>query len=421
MECSFRGLYNSQLAGRISSTVSSLGLQGIVAVAADTRPSSHSLLSAVSAALLGNGNTVHNLGIIPTPTLAYYSKAHGCVGIMITASHNPEQDNGIKIFLNGKEALGIAPKPPAPPSGTIISVNPRTQYFDALLRQVDLSPIRKSHPKVIVDCGNGAGGAFTPFILRAAGAHVITIDAECSHPFAREPEPEHPSLSYLPSLVSETGADFAIVHDADADRCRIVTADGMMAQDVQLLNVAAALCGQGDTLVTTVEASRMVQDELEKAGVRTVVTPVGSNFVARAVESLGAVFGGEPCGEYVFPRHMYSADGILAALVLTRIYCERGGFAKYATYATIRSKIEVAKAGGKELAISKLREALVQDPGVRIISEQDGVLFEYGSSRVLVRKSNTQDIIRITCEDKDDVNARKSHDWVKKVLEERCL
>ncbi|MEM4331875.1 MAG: hypothetical protein QW500_01195 [Candidatus Micrarchaeia archaeon] len=418
MEYSFRGKYGPELVRRVADTIHKIGFQGVVVIARDSRPSSHALASLIVSGLLQNGNIVHDIGVVPTPVLSYYSKQHSCLGVMVTASHNPEDDNGIKMFFNGSEASNIQPNHSINPSSKIIVADAAAGYIPAVLKYIDTSAIQRVRPKVVVDCGNGTAGAFTPLILRAAGARVITVDAEISHPFSRSPEPEYDTLAYLPAIVREMGAAFAVAHDADADRCRIVTADGVMPQDIQLLNIASAICKKGDLFVTTVEASQAVLDQLAKIGIRTEITPVGSNHVARAAARYGAKFGGEPCGEYVFPDFLLSADGVLSALVLTKIYCELKGFTAYNQYPIIRGKIAVSPNIPKYKIIEKVKGALRQVPSINIVSEQDGILFNYEGARVLVRCSNTQDIIRITCEHADENRARQAYDWIKKVIVE---
>ncbi len=427
MECSFRGMYDEALIRRISSAVGSLGNQGTVAVAIDTRPSGPALSDTIISILKKNGNAVHFLGVAPTPVLSYYSKVQNCLGIMVTASHNPETDNGIKMFFNGVEAIDVQPKPAGMPCDVKIDVDIRDSYLHVALAQVDTSSIKRKRPKVIVDCANGTGALYTPHLLRMAGAHVITIDADSSLPFSRDSEPTEKSLSYLPALITALNADFAVAHDADADRCRIITKDGLLNQDVQLLNMASALCKSGETFVTTVEASQMVSDELAKKHIKIEITPVGSNFVAREAKNKSAAFGGEPCGEYIFPKFLLSADGILSALMFTKLYCE-SGFTDYKPYATIRGKIEIASGKGgskntdetKQSAMKEIEMALKKDKNAKIVSDLDGVLFIYNDARVLVRKSNTQDIIRITCEHKDEKKAQAAYDEIKRIVGERC-
>ena len=413
MDYSFRGPFNDVLLSRISRTIDALGMQGKVAVAMDTRPSSPALYNLITSHLLQNGNEVHSLGVAPTPVLSFYTKHANCLGIMITASHNPMDDNGIKMFFRGAEAQGITPHPSSPaPSHKLFTIDAYLLYIQNALAQVDTSTIKSRKPKVLIDCINGTAANYTPFILRSAGAHVVTVNAELSHPFSREPEPTENALAYLVDMVRELDADFAVAHDPDADRCRIVTRDGVMNQDVQLLNMADALCSEGDTFVTTVEASQLVSDILKTKGVSVEITPVGSNFIARALQKRGR-FGGEPCGEYVYPHFLLTADGVMTALQFTKLYCDRG-FTNYKPYSTIRGKVEVHD---KDKSMSMIRAKLAGEHGVKMLSTLDGLLFEYNNARVLIRKSNTQNIVRITCEHKDEESARSVYSRVMKIVE----
>ncbi len=415
MECSFRGVFEDGLIERVEKAIERLGWQGTVAVCGDTRPSTPALKSRIISVLMKNGNDVHDLGIGPTPYLSYYTKLHNCLGIMATASHNPEGDNGIKMFKGGVEAVDVEECNGRGPAKSIINADFRDGYIRALLNKADTEAIRDRQPIVIVDCANGTAGAFTPTLLRMAGAHVITIDAEHSNPFSRDSEPNERSLSYLPRLISGLGADFAVAHDVDGDRCRIITTHGVMDQDVQLFLMADYLCKGGETFVTTVEASQLVVDGMQRKGVNVEITPVGSNFVGRSAKKSNAVFGGEPCGEYVFPSLTHSADGVFAALMFTKMYCERG-FSGPVPYYTIRGKVDNAGMKTKEKVFADIENRLMKELGVKEFTRLDGLLFTYSGAKVLVRGSNTQDIIRITCEHKDKGKAESVYRGVESIV-----
>lgn len=389
-----RGAFSQQLVSKVSDVIESIGYAGDVAVCKDTRPSSASLCHTIISILLKNGNSVHNLGVGPTPYLSYYTKMHNCLGVMITASHNPEHDNGIKLFHSGKEA-DFRHNPPQTPSTEEYDCSSfRQAYMQDMVRKIDSEAVRRKSPKILIDFGNAASSNFTAHALRMIGARTVTLNADHSTPFSRSSEPEK-GTDYLPNLISQLGVDFAIVHDIDSDRCRIATKDGLMNQDVQLLNMADYVCSSGDVFVTTVEASKLVVDELGKKGVDVRITPVGSNYVAEKVKSLNAVFGGEPCGEYVYADWLFSADGIYTALKFVEMYCKRG-FTAPVPYNTIRDSIQLN--GMDKKSIMECVRARVNSLGVEQINRMDGLLFTYKDAKVLVRMSNTQDIVRITVE-----------------------
>ncbi|MGC9057677.1 MAG: hypothetical protein ACP5H8_01185 [Candidatus Micrarchaeia archaeon] len=402
MAWGLRGRYSEKLVDGVERIISSMGGVGKVFVSMDTRPSSPTLHHTVIKSLLQNGNTVYDVGIGPTPYLSYLTKVHGCLGIMITASHNPEYDNGIKVFYRGMEVdregiiQTISHRPQS--CGRIHTVDLCESYLRHLCMLFDARPIMKRRPKVIVECGNGTAGMFTPYMLARAGVRVVTVNSEHSNPFSRDSEPTQQSLQYLAGLVQEFNADFAIAHDVDADRCRIITKDGIMSQDVQLLNMALYVCRPGSLFVTTVEASGLVVETVSKKGVGVEITPVGSSFVGRKVSELRAAFGGEPCGEYIFPGHIYSADGIVTALKFTELFCV-SGFSAFPEYPIIRGTVKVRE-GMKDQVMARIENELALQ-GISSISMVDGLLFNHNGAKVLIRKSNTQEVIRITVEHRD--------------------
>ncbi len=413
-----RGRFSHELVVKISSVIEKMGCVGVVAVCRDTRPSSACLHHHISSMLLKNGNEVRNLGVGPTPYLSRYTKINSCLGIMITASHNPEEDNGIKLFHSGLEAS----IPDRPIKSRMPSQNEydcrdfRYVYIKDAVRGLDSEAVKRRSPKIVVDFGNASSSAFTAHALRMLGAKAITINADHSVPFSRPSEPDK-NIPYLAEFVERVSADFAVAHDADSDRCRIVTREGIMNQDVQLLNMADYMCSKGDVFVTTVEASQLVADELRKKGVSVLITPVGSNYVGEKVKSAGASFGGEPCGEYIFPDWLFSADGVYAALKFAEMHCKRG-FKSYKPYHTIRDAV-MLKGNSKADVMERILKK-VDSLGITDINTMDGLLFNHKGVKVLVRASNTQDIIRITTEHPDENAVKNIHSEINELVRS-CL
>ena len=258
-----RGVYKKDIDEEFVLSVARIFAESDIVLGRDTRKSSPAISRAIEAGVLSRGKDVVSLGIVPTPTVALGTIKHNSGGIMVTASHNPEEYNGIKLLENGKElsrkrekeiedafkkGLGIEAKT----DGRVVEdkdiINDHVSLIASL---VDVDKIAEKKPKVIVDC-NGAASVITPLVLRKLGCTVTSINASAEG-FSRPSEPTEENLYYLKGLVPKLGADFAVAHDGDGDRCVIFDENGgILGQDVQL--------------------SLMIEHELSKSENRNIVT-----------------------------------------------------------------------------------------------------------------------------------------------------
>jgi phosphoglucosamine mutase len=414
-----RGVYGKgvscQLAMKVGNAAAERG--GLFMVARDARPTSPILASALAAGAMLAGAEAADVGFAPTPLLAYATAREKCAGAMITASHNPPEYNGIKLFTCGMEfsreqeaavERGIAGSGRQAGWQEAGQLKPRDysqEYIRFMLQQADLPSIAGRKPRVLVDAGNAAASAVAPALLRAAGCEVVEL--YCSEPgkFVRSLEPKAETLADAAKRVVEKKCDFGVAFDGDGDRAIGIDERGrVLALDVQLcIFCSHFLRKKKGAVVSTVEASLCVKEAVEAAGGRLAITPVGSLHVAKKVKEEGAVFGGEPCGEYIFPSSTPCADGLLASLLLAEIFCTRGRLSSLAD-AVKTYPIERRKYGCEGKDKGKIMAALegkLSFTGAKL-STVDGLRYDFGGGWLLLRPSGTEPAIRLTCEFREE-------------------
>jgi phosphoglucosamine mutase len=398
----------------------------------DPRASGEFLEAAVVAGLASCGVDVLRLGVVPTPAVAYLTADLGAeLGVVLSASHNPAPDNGIKLFAAGgaklpdamedriEQALAAGSGPATGhqpgrdgglPAGGFGRVRDDTadieRYLDHLLSTV--SPVPGSLPlaglRVVVDCAHGAAYDVAPRLLRRAGADVITIGAE---PDGLNINDGVGStwLGVLAEAVTEHGADAGIAHDGDADRCLAVDARGQIVdgdQILALLAIALRDTGQlaGGTVVTTVMANLGFRKAMAAAGIAVVEAPVGDRYVLEAMREGKFVLGGEQSGHLILLDHATTGDGLLTALQLLSVMARSG-----------RPLHELAQ------VMTRYPQVLINVPvpdksGVAASADLAAAVTaaetELGASgRVLVRPSGTEQAVRVMVEALDGGQAKR--------------
>jgi len=413
-----RGVYGKDvspaLAMRVGNAAGKKG--GTLMIARDARSTSPILSEALAAGAMLAGASVIDIGLAPTPLLAYATAREKCNGAMITASHNPPEYNGIKLFSEGMEFTReqeAEVEATLEGKGNAVAWNEAGQkeardyskeYIHFLLSQVDTASIAGRKPRVLVDAGNAAASVLAPALLRAAGCEVVEL--YCSEPGkpVRDLEPHAETLAAASEAVGKNKCDLGIAFDGDGDRAIGIDEKGrVLALDVQLsIFCAHFLKKKKGTIVSTVEASLCVKETVEKAGGTLSITPVGSLHVAKMAKEKNAVFGGEPCGEYVFPSSTPCADGLLASLVLAGIFCTKGKLSALAdgvkTYPMERRKYGCA-GKSKEKIMAALEKSL-SFPGASL-SKIGGLRYDFADGWLLLRPSGTEPAMRLTCEFKD--------------------
>ena len=417
-----RGLVNVDLtptlACKVGLAVATYAKAKKVVVAKDTRVSGHMLEDALVSALLSSGTNVLLAGVVPTPTLAYVTQTVGAdAGFMLTASHNPPQYNGIKVF-RGDSLSYIDEDQDAVEKiveqgtfrladwrslGKTMPIDAVQVYMDMVLKAVSLR--RKWH--VVVDPGCGATHKVAPDMLKAMGCKVTSLNAQPDGHFpARKSEPTAESLRDLTNVVKALGADAGIAFDGDGDRVAFIDEKGDFVNfDRSLAGYGAYVLkkSKGGTLVTNVEASMCIETMAHAQGGKVIRTKVGDIYISEAIKKSGAVFGGEPCGAWVHPKLHYCPDGPLsAALMLKALEEENKTLSQFISevpeYITRRENIP-CKNENKYKAVTKIGDALkAAFSTFTDFSTVDGVRLALKNGWLLVRASGTEPLIRLTVE-----------------------
>jgi len=389
--------------------------EGKVVVGMDTRTSGEMLKNALISGLLSTGVGVIDIGLSPTPLTGFAIKLYEAdAGVTITASHNPPEYNGIKVWQpngmaytsemeNELERIleeGKFQQASWNNIGKLTRADPKKEYIKKALEMIELS---KGY-KVVVDCGNGAGSILSPYLQRELGNKVISLNSHPSGFFVRELEPNAKSLSSLSKAVRSLEADVGIAHDGDADRIGVVDDQGNFVEYEVMLSLISAYMlrkfGKGK-IITTVDAGVALDNYVKPLGGEVVRVKVGDVAVAEGIIRKNAVFGGEPSGTWIIPQWNLTPDGIFAGALVLEMIDKLGPLSELAKevprYVTLRAKIPCPnEKKGKAMEFIK-REVLENFEYKRII-DIDGIRIENDEWWILFRPSGTEPIMRITLE-----------------------
>jgi len=412
-------------------------MKGKVAMATDCRTSADMIRSAVAAGLTSVGCDVLDLGALPTPTLQYYVKISEISGgVMVTASHNPPEFNGIKaVDADGTEmhrsreeeiegfyfSREFAQKD-WKGVGAVLPTSGALDYYQrAVLSQVDLELIRKAKLRVVLDCANGVGSLCSPILLQKLGASASTLNCNPEGTFPGHPsEPVEENLGDLISLVKESGADMGIAHDGDADRAIFIDDKSHYVHgDRSLAVVAASMVAENDggIVVTPVSTSQCVEDAVKAAGGVLIYTRVGAPIVARKMMEVGAVFGGEENGGLIFPRHQFCRDAAMSMAKMLEIVALEGSLS------SLLKKVPSYQLDKRKLHCPDERKAPVLKQVCEAFSSNrvdttDGVKVYFDGGWTLIRPSGTEPIFRVYSEGKDKATAKRIADRCERVVKE---
>lgn len=429
---------NCELSTKVGMAIAYVLGPGPIAIAMDTRVSSPMITSAVSSGLMSMGVDVIDLGMVPTPALQYFVKTHDEVtaGVMITASHNPPEFNGIKcVSADGTECsheeesaiedayeMDLKTVPWQDIGGLSHVADAGEKYIDSIVSKVDVDAIRKADLKIVLDCANGASVHTSPLLLEKLGVSAVVLNGEPDGMFpGHYSEPVEENLSELKETVKEIGADLGIAHDGDADRCVFVSDTGKYLPGDIGLALLAILSMRNATgkkqLVSTVALSNMVEDAVRAEGGETVRTAVGSPIVARKMIETGAPIGGEDNGGIIFADHQYCRDGALAAARMIEFAAKNGSIQaqvdKLPKYVTIKA---AAHCDDDKKAV--LIDRMAANHSSEKIDRTDGLKITFSDGWVLLRPSGTEPKFRIYSESKDAAVAeRRSKEFVKEVAD----
>ena len=403
------------------------GIKPKAVIARDPRLSGEFLVAAVSAGLAASGVDVFDAGVIPTPAAAYLTAdLDADFGVMISASHNPASDNGIKIFARGGHKLpdhiedaiekAIDQEKLAPIGGAVGHVqrfaDAEDRYVVHLMGSV---PNRLDGLKVVLDCANGAASAVSPEIFAALGAEVIVIGAEPDGLNINE-GCGSTHLTALQTAVIEHKADAGIAHDGDADRCLAVDHTGAIVDGDQIMAILAlSLKANGElarnTLVATVMSNLGLKLAMNEHGIELIETKVGDRYVLEELREGGYTLGGEQSGHVILSKHATTGDGVLTGL---RLMAE---VAK--TKTTLKNLASVMKVYPQVLInVRGVDRTKTDDAEVQAaVKEAEADLKDTG--RVLLRPSGTEPVVRVMVEAADEGTAQSWADRIARVVERR--
>ncbi len=423
-----RGLYGSEITPDLALKIANAFSYQNLVIGRDTRNTGPILEKAAFAGAMAAGKDAISLGLVPTPVLAYATLKYKCNGIMVTASHNPPEYNGLKLISAGKEINKSEEKKvlsnyekgvnlaPWDANGKLIpDVGILDAYMKFIFPQIDSASISKKKPKVVIDC-NGAALVITPTLLKKLGCEVITLNTQ-DVGFQRPSEPSEKNLTLLKEKVKEVGADLGLAHDGDGDRVALIDENGdFVNMDVQLsLMILHELGKKRGKVVSTVESSLIIKDAVEQGGGELIITPVGSTYVGEALEKENAVFGGEPAGEFIYAGGVHVPDGVLGAAKFVEIFAQKGKISKLASqfkpYPMVREKY---KTKDRKAAMEKILKSINIEGKV---SNVDGIRIDSENYWLLIRPSGTEPIIRLTLEAKAKEKLEEIHAKAKKLIE----
>jgi len=395
---------------------------GVVVIGGDTRESTPMLRAALGAGFAAEGIEVIDLGTATTPMVAFEAQRLDVMGAMVSASHNPYGDNGIKLFAPGGvkltddveariesvlESLGD----PSNSVGRLRTHDDAEGYLTHVLGFLDGRDL--TGIKVVLDAANGAGCSIAPRVLRAAGADVVVIAAD---PDGRNINDgcgaTHPEL--VAAAVVQHGADLGVALDGDADRLIAVDGTGSVVDGDHIIAICAAdLRGRGqlanDTVVVTVMTNLGFRLAMDTAGINVVETGVGDRYVLEALVAGGHSLGGEQSGHVIFADHATTGDGLLTAVALIDIVKRSGS-----------ALADIASDAMTSLPQSLVNVRIadrVSDVAERLVDEIAVVEAELGATgRVLVRPSGTEPLIRVMVEAASADQAEAAADQLAKVV-----
>jgi phosphomannomutase/phosphoglucomutase len=418
-----RGIVNKELTPQLvlglSEAIGTVLGHSKILLGWDGRTSSPMLANLAASGMVSAGCTVYDMGMAPTPAVQYLTKAHSLNGaVMVTASHNPPEYNGIKVMdIDGVEI---------PPEkelliekiyfkkqtflrdwnklGERLPLNDGLdKYREAIKKHVDEALINRSKFKIVIDTANGVGSLVTPYLARELGCQVVTINSNIDGTFpGRLPEPTPSNLESLCRIVSSVGADLGVAHDGDADRAIFIDDKGL----VQWGDRSFALIAQhylknnsGEEIVTPVSSSQVIEEVTMTYGGKVVWTPVGSPYVSRTMMSRGAKLGGEENGGVFYAPHIPVRDGAMATAFMLEIMASAGErlstlMERLPRYFNVKDKLPCPS----RLKSKALKYLEKEVKGLKTETIDGLKIWHTDRSWILIRPSGTEPVYRIFTE-----------------------
>lgn len=403
--------------------------RAVAVVARDPRVSGEFISAAVAAGLASAGVDVLDAGVIPTPAAAYLVADTGAdFGVMVSASHNPAPDNGIKFFAEGGRKLAddIEDEIQAAMSGPVIAVTGREvgrirRFADAEDRYLvhllgTLGGIKLNGLHVVLDCAHGAAAGISPDVFSDAGA-TLTVIGNDPDGFNINEGVGSTHLEPLIAAVRENGADLGIAHDGDADRCLAVDGDGNVIDGDKIMAILAlSMARRGklekNTLVATVMSNLGLKLAMADNGIDVVETGVGDRYVLEAINAHGYTLGGEQSGHVIMSEHATTGDGILTGLHIAAEVVRTGKtLAELATCMTVYPQVLVNVRGVDRSGVA------ADDVLQQAVHQAELVLG--GKGRVLLRPSGTEPVVRVMVEAEHEDQAEQLANDLAAIVKER--
>ena len=414
--------------GRVADGRRESGRRPVAVIARDPRVSGEFLGAAVAAGLASSGMDVYDAGVLPTPALAFLvADLPADLGVMISASHNPAPDNGIKLFARGGNKLPdeVEDRIEAAMAGEIL--HPTGEHVGRIRRFADAEdrylvhllgtlphPLTGLH--VVIDCANGAASGVSPQAFKDAGARVTVIGADPDGININDGVGST-YLGPLRAAVLEHGADLGIAHDGDADRCLAIAADGSIVDGDQIMAILAiSMAARGvltdRTLVATVMSNLGLHRAMSEHNITVEQTAVGDRYVLEGMAAGGYSLGGEQSGHLIMAAHGTTGDGVLTGLHLAAEVARTGrSLADLATLMTVYPQVLINVRGVD-------REALAGDTAIAdAVRDAEAELGDSG--RVLLRPSGTEPMVRVMVEAEHEDAAQSIADRLAELVRER--
>lgn len=401
-----------------------------VLVGYDSRTSNGIMSRAIIAGLASTGCNVFDGGQAPTPAIQYAVKHFNLGGaVIITASHNPPEYNGIKVVSDDGVEIGREDELKIEATffnerltrarwNQLGSINQFSNiietYKTAIKAHIDVDAIKKLRFKVVVDPVNSVGGLVTPYLLKDLGCKVITLNAQIDGVFSRMPEPTPESLQELSSVVKILDADLGVAHDGDADRCMFVNEQGQVVwgDKTGAIIIEHLLKKMGNcTVVSPISSSRLLEEVVQRQGSQLVWTKVGSTVITKKMQEINAEIGFEDNGGLFYSPHQPVRDGALAAcLMLEVLASQHKPLSKLVSdlpgYFLVKKRIECTHTQ-KPRILAKLLDETKAFNRITL----DGVKIFRDNATVLIRPSGTESVYRVYAEAKEAEKADEIATW----------
>jgi phosphomannomutase/phosphoglucomutase len=439
-----RGVVGEQLTptfvARVAAAAGSVWDADRVALGRDTRTSGEMFTDAAASGLASVGVDVDRLGVVPTPAITRYCEVETIPGVIVTASHNPPEYNGIKLVGDDGVELTVdrleriedcllsesAAQVAWDRIGDTRQIESANEdYVGELLARIDRERIADAELTVALDPGHGAGSLTSPEFFRELGCRVVTVNATPDGHFpGRDPEPVAENLADLGRLVRAADADVGVAHDGDADRAIFFDERGEYIDgSASLAALAAAELDAEDTTVAAVNVSQRLVDVVKRADATLELTPIGSTNIITRIRDLRASgasvpIAGESNGGIFFPAHRLVRDGAYVAGKFLELIADRPAsevIAPHADYATDRRNPTYESESSRD-AMMAAAEAFATEADATL-DTTDGYRLDYGDAWVLVRPSGTEPKIRIYAEARSQERATDLADAVQSAVD----